>query len=148
MQNNITQFYEHDHDELEGYFQEFRDLKVKNYQSAKDSFEKFESGLQRHIAWEENILFPLFEEKTGMKDFGPTVVMREEHKQIKQYLKELYAKINQADPNTDSEERLLLDLLREHNEKEENILYPAIDHVTTDTERKIVFDSMGLVDKK
>lgn len=142
----IKVFYGHDHDELDGHFEEYRNLKRENYEKAKESFRKFESGLQRHIIWEEDILFPLFEEKTGMTNSGPTFVMREEHRQIKAYLKEICAKVEQNDLATDSEEQLLLDLLKAHNQKEENILYPAIDQVTSDGERVTVFQKMNIVE--
>lgn len=144
MQDNISQFYGHDHDELDGYFKGYCILKREDYEQAKEGFRKFESGLQRHIVWEENILFPLFEEKTGMNNSGPTFIMREEHRQIKEYLKQIYAKVEQNDPDTGLEEQLLLDLLKAHNQKEENILYPAIDQVTSDGEREIVFQKMNL----
>lgn len=140
--DKITPFYEHDHDELDGYFQEFRNLKNKNYSLAVKCFEKFQTGLLRHIVWEEDILFPLFEEKTGMKDHGPTFVMREEHRQIKEYLRGLDTKIEQKAPDTDSQEQLLLELLSAHNQKEENILYPAVDQITSREERERVFERM------
>lgn len=144
MQDNISQFYGHDHDALDGHFQEYRNIKHEDYEKAKKSFREFEAGLQRHIIWEEDILFPLFEEKTGMNNSGPTFVMREEHRQIKEYLKKIYAKVEQNDPDTDSEEQSLFDLLKSHNQKEENILYPAIDQVTSDGEREAVFERMNL----
>lgn len=138
----IMSFYAHDHDELDGYFKKFQELKNKNYPEAKEYFKKFKSGLQRHIAWEEDILFPLFEEKTGMTDAGPTFVMRQEHRQIEQTLEALHKKVQRQDPQSDMEEQLLLGILSEHNFKEENILYPAIDDAASDEERRKVFDRM------
>lgn len=140
----IASFYEHDHDQLDNYFQEYKKLKNTDYPQAKECFQNFESGLHRHIQWEEDILFPLFEEKTGMADHGPTAVMREEHKQIKEYLQEINKKVATEDVNTDNEEQLLEDLLGSHNQKEENILYPGIDEVISDSERENVFERMNL----
>jgi len=141
-QNKITSFYTHDHDELDGYFKEFQELKRQDYPQAKEYFNKFKFGLQRHIVWEEEILFLLFEEKTGMKESGPTEVMRQEHKQIAQYMEALHTKVQHQDPETDLEEQLLWNLLKQHNMKEESILYPAIDQLVSDKERQNVFGKM------
>jgi len=77
-------FYGHDHEELDDYLKQFQSLKRDYYAQAKPFFRKFKFGLQRHILWEEEIIFPIFESKTGMKDSGPTAVMRQEHVLIKE----------------------------------------------------------------
>ena len=38
--------------------------------SKKEAFKEFKLGLQRHIVWEEELLFPIWEEKTGMVEDG------------------------------------------------------------------------------
>lgn len=141
-EQKITSFYTHDHDQLDKYFQNFQGLKKKDYAQAKENFKKFKFGLQRHIVWEEEILFPLFEEKTGMKDGGPTEVMRQEHRQIEQALEALHKKVQRQDPKSDLEEDLVWGLLKQHNMKEESILYPAIDQFISDKERQNVFGKM------
>lgn len=141
-EKRITSFYTEDHDHLDEYFKNFQGLKRKNYTEAKENFKKFKFGLQRHIAWEEEILFPLFEEKTGMRDGGPTEVMRQEHRQIEQNMEALHKKVQRQYPESDLEEQLLWNLLKQHNTKEENILYPAIDQSVSDEERQNVFGKM------
>ena len=141
-EKRIAPFYTEDHDHLDEYFKNFQSLKRKNYAEAKENFKKFKFGLQRHIVWEEEILFPLFEEKTGMKTGGPTEVMRQEHCQIKALLEEVHKKVQRQDPESDQEEQLLWDVLKQHNHKEENILYPAIDRFISDEERQKVFGKM------
>lgn len=106
-EKKVTPFYKHDHDELDGFFLKFQELKNQDYPQAKEYFKKFKFGLQRHIVWEEEILFPLFEEKTGMKDCGPTAVMREEHRQIGEYLEAVHKKVQCNDPDSGEEEQLL-----------------------------------------
>lgn len=141
-EKKITPFYTEDHDKLDEYFQCFQKTKRRDYARAGECFEKFESGLRRHIAWEEEILFPLFEEKTGMTDGGPTFVMREEHRQIKALLEEVHKKVQRRDPESDQEEQQLFEVLKQHNYKEEAILYPAIDRAASDEEREAVFKKM------
>lgn len=137
----VSQYFEADHDRLDELFRNFQKLKTTDYPKAKEFFKEFKFGLQRHIVWEEDILFPLFEEKTGASS-GPTYVMRQEHREIGKQLEEIHKKVQVADPNSDAEERKLLDVLSLHNQKEENILYPAIDHCVTDMDTQEVFNSM------
>jgi iron-sulfur cluster repair protein YtfE (RIC family) len=46
-----------------------------------------------NLIWEENILFPLFEAKAGMRGSGPTAVMRAEHRRIGDCLEAIYQKV-------------------------------------------------------
>ena len=138
----ILDFYGHDHNELDDFFKKFKDLKHGDYAQAKPFFRKFKFGLQRHILWEEEYLFPIFETKTGMKDSGPTAVMRHEHVLIKEALEALHMKVQKNNPDSDAEEKVLTDLLISHNYKEENIIYPAIDKLTTAEEKQVLFKQM------
>src|SRR5579884_3385315 len=63
--------FAHDHDRLDELLETYRRLKRVDFDQAKQAFREFKFGLQRHIIWEETVLFPLFEEKTGMRDRGP-----------------------------------------------------------------------------
>lgn len=123
----ITTHFAADHDRLDALFTEFQALKRKDPAAAKEKFKGFLKGLTRHIVWEEDVLFPLFEQKTGMSDSGPTAVMRMEHRQIKGHLDAIHDKVRVADPDSDASEKALLEVLKDHNMKEEQILYPAID---------------------
>ena len=85
----IKSYFQRDHERLDNLFKEFQVTKACDIDSARKRFENFRRGLEQHMAWEENILFPLFESKTGMKYGGPTQVMRLEHEQLKTLLKSL-----------------------------------------------------------
>lgn len=138
----ISTFYEQDHDRLDELFKTFQKFKRSDFAKAKEAFKEFKFGLQRHIVWEEDLLFPLWEEKTGMCDGGPTFVMRNEHRQIAQLLEAIHDKVADQNPECDQEEQALLNLLGSHNMKEERVLYPAIDQVTNEEERESVFRNM------
>jgi regulator of cell morphogenesis and NO signaling len=114
---------------------------------SKEAFKEFKIGLQRHIVWEEELLFPMREEKPGMVEDGLTPVMRFEHSQIRQYLDAIHEEVEGRNPDTDREEQALLQLLGSHNRKEERALYPAIDNVTSAEERATVFSSMNAIPK-
>ncbi len=141
-QKTITVFFEQDHDQLDELFKTFQQLKRSDFVKAKEAFEAFKFGLQRHIVWEEDLLFPLWEKKIGRIEEGPTVVMRGEHRQIKQQLEAIHNKVSEQNPDSDKEEQTLLDILGSHNRKEERALYPAIDQVASLEDRETVFRDM------
>lgn len=144
-QQTISAFFEQDHDRLDELFKTFQQLKRSDFAKAKDAFKEFKVGLQRHIVWEEDLLFPLWEEKAGMSEVGPTFVMRNEHRQIGQQLEAIHDKVTEQNPETDQEEQALLNLLEAHNMKEERVLYPSIDQVTSVEERETVFQNINSI---
>lgn len=138
----IRTYYERDHDRLDELFAAFQRMKRSDFAKAKEAFKQFNVGLQRHIVWEEDLLFPLWEEKSGVSDGGPTCVMRAEHRQVGALLEAIHQKVATGDPASDQEEQRLLALLGSHNLKEERVLYPSIDQVTTREERERLFQRM------
>ena len=141
----ILEFMSVDHDRLDNKIKIYCTKKLVDIERAESIFLLFKSELERHITWEEDILFPVFERKTGTKDAGPTSIMRMEHTQIKNHLQEikrkLYAKKIQDPFN---EEVALFKILESHNQKEENILYPEIDNLTTEQEKELMIKQMSV----
>ncbi len=131
----IVDFMSKDHDRLDAIYAKFR--QEKDTAKARDLFSQFDTGLRAHISWEEEILFPPFEEKTGMRDVGPTAVMRMEHQQIKQFLQAIAGKIG---TDISAEAQGLENVLSAHNHKEENVLYPWLDQMLTAPEAKGLLD--------
>ena len=132
----ILEFMSVDHDRLDNKIRMYSTEKLVDIERAESIFLFFKSELERHIIWEEDILFPVFERKTGIKDGGPTSVMRMEHIQIKDHLQKIQRKLRAKkiqDPC--GEEVALFKLLESHNQKEENILYPGIDNLTSEQEK-------------
>lgn len=119
----IARFMEEDHDRLDALFVRFK----AGGPDAAGSFKEFAEGLRRHIKWEEELLFPPFEELTGMKDEGPTFVMREEHRSIKGVLDEMEKSLPGSLAQAQALAPRLLATLGDHNMKEEQILYPWLD---------------------
>jgi iron-sulfur cluster repair protein YtfE (RIC family) len=140
---NIQSVFADDHDHLDGLLADYDRLKGTAPDAAKQCFKEFKFGLQRHIVWEEQILFPLFERKTGMTQAGPTVVMRQEHRRIADRLEAIHAKVRAGDPDTDREIDALLEVLALHNQKEEAVLYPALDRLLTREEAAAAFEAMA-----
>lgn len=142
---SIQSAFAADHDRLDALFADFCQWQRSDCAKARELFKEFKFGLQRHIIWEETILFPLFERKTGMHHGGPTEVMRIEHRHIGECLEAIHQKVKAQDPDSDPEEQALLEALTVHNEKEETILYPALDRLLSDDEKAAAFEAMARV---
>lgn len=141
-EHTISAMFDEDHNRLDALFASFQKLKRTDFAKAKSAFLEFKTGLQRHVVWEEDVLFPLWEKKTGMTGGGPTIVMRLEHKEIGECLESIHRKVQAQNPESDREEQNLLDLLDRHNMSEEEVLYPAMDRVTSEEERETAFRAM------
>ena len=141
-EGKISVTFEQDHDRLDALFTAFQEQKRKDFAKAKEAFVAFKFGLQRHIVWEEDVLFPKWEENSGMAEGGPTQVMRTEHRMIGDCLEAIHHKVQAQDPESDQDDQRLLDILKSHNMKEERILYPSIDQVISDQERAELYQAM------
>lgn len=108
-------------------------------------FEAFRTASLLHFEREEAVLFPEFETRTGMHG-GPTYVMRAEHDQMRDSLNAMAAALQHRDAQTylNLSESLLM-LIRQHNMKEEQILYPMADQAL-DEIRADVLQAMQAVD--
>lgn len=125
-----------DHDRLDALeAAAFEKRALGDLQLACDLYAEFAAGLKRHIGFEEQLLFPAFEEKTGMPPTaGPTAVMRAEHREIEALLGEIEAGIADAAAPVESLRRSFHAVLGDHNVKEEQILYPTTDHLLGEEE--------------
>ncbi len=141
----ILEFMSIDHDKLDNKIKMYSAEKLVDIEQAESIFLFFKNELERHIIWEEDILFPVFEKKTGIKDGGPTSVMRMEHIQIKNHLQEIKIKLHAKKiQNPCKEEVALFKMLETHNQKEENILYPGIDNLTSEQEKEQLIKQMSV----
>ncbi|MCC2641575.1 MAG: uncharacterized protein K0S45_1988 [Nitrospira sp.] len=141
-ESKISVTFEQDHERLDGLFASFQQQKRQDFARAKEAFAEFKLGLQRHILWEEELLFPKWEENSGMAEGGPTQVMRTEHRLIADCLEAIHQKLQAQNADSDKDEQRLLELLKAHNMKEERILYPSMDQVISDEERTMLYRAM------
>lgn len=91
---------------------------------------EFLSRITAHIAVEERLLFPAFEERTGMRGGGPTAVMTAEHRAMEALFDEMRAAVagNDADAYLRASGQMM-EILDQHNQKEEMMMYPMLDRV-------------------
>ncbi|ODU10240.1 MAG: hypothetical protein ABS84_05160 [Rubrivivax sp. SCN 71-131] len=89
---------------------------------------EFLKRLQRHIDQEEQLLFPAFEERTGMREGGPSVQMKMEHDDMRPILEQMHAAVAAKDAaGYQKASKALFDILVPHNQKEEQMMYPMLD---------------------
>ncbi|MDH3974426.1 MAG: hemerythrin domain-containing protein [Deltaproteobacteria bacterium] len=105
---------------------------------AMELLRAFDLGMKRHLGEEENVLFPLFTEATGMVG-GPVQVMTMEHEQMRGVLSQMQEALDANDLETAiANGDTMVILMQQHNVKEEGILYPMIEqHAPGDSEETI-----------
>ena len=137
----ISDYMNKDHKHCDDAFARAEDMAAaKDWTGLARDGGTFLREMERHIGIEENLLFPAFEERTGMTS-GPTEVMRMEHAQMRGMFVQMRAAIQAKD----AEQYLgmaqtLLILLQQHNAKEESMMYPMLD-------RSLGEDARALVDQ-
>lgn len=141
-ENRIKTYFEKEHGRMDELFKNFQQFKRSDPPKAQKCFAEFRSCWLQHMDWEEKIIFPLFEKKTGSD--SSTQAMRMEHLQIKRQLESMSHKV-EAQAESDQEEAQLLSVLLDHHRQEEKTLYPAIDEVLSEEEIETVFTRMRAV---
>ena len=88
---------------------------------------KYVEAMEHHFTMEEQVLFPAFEEQTGIIQ-GPTMIMKSEHRQMRGLMAQLQHAMERRDESEylDTSETLLI-MMQQHNMKEEGMLYPMSD---------------------
>ncbi|MEY3220871.1 MAG: hypothetical protein RIT27_2228 [Pseudomonadota bacterium] len=126
----ITLLLTEQHDVCDALFAQAEQAVAKqDWTQASAHFNAFQAATVQHFNREEQVLFPAFEKVSGHSE-GPTAVMRFEHTQMR----DLFLQMKNALDQQDSDEYLglsesLLMLIRQHNAKEEQILYPMSDRI-------------------
>lgn len=124
----VYPFFSQDHRECDSAWVALEQA-ASNSQLAetRDLWEQFRTRMERHFRMEEEVLFPAFENATGMHG-GPTEVMRIEHKQLRSLLAQIGQRVESGDLGgvLDHGDTLMM-MIAQHNAKEENMLYPMAD---------------------
>lgn len=106
---------------------------------------EFLRRLRQHIEVEEQVLFPAFEERTGMVEAGPSKVMRIEHEQMRPILEQMEAAVAARDgAGYQRSSKALLDILLPHNQKEEQMMYPMLDETAGGDAQALLADAKAM----
>jgi uncharacterized protein (DUF2249 family)/hemerythrin-like domain-containing protein len=135
QRRRVTEALRWDHERLHRLEERaFAALLAGDRKKARSLYAAFHHGLNRHIRFEEELLFPVFEVKAGLPHGGPTAVMRAEHREIRMLLEELVRAVDDGPTEVEEQRQALHGILREHDRKEESILYPGTDEMLTEAE--------------
>lgn len=139
---SITGYLQSDHRRLDAIVPDVERLaEAGDFATAAARFAEFVCGLGWHIDVEEQVLFPFFEAKTGMSG-GPTVVMRAEHRDIRDRMDGVTRALETRQlPDVRGALGELMTLLSSHNLKEERMLYPMTDRAIDTVEAQERFVS-------
>jgi len=128
--DEITQGFTADHHRCDDSFVALEQaLSQGNWDAARQAGERFLTAMSHHFLVEEEQLFPAL----GGFAAGPVQVMRMEHTQMRQLFSQLADGLTRGDQSAclDVTETLLM-IMRQHNMKEEHILYPMADQSLDD----------------
>lgn len=116
-----------DHDRLDDLLRETKEaLRRGEPAGAAERFAAFRAGLERHMAAEEEVVFPEIERTAGTAAHGQLQVMVAEHGELRRRIDEVAAALAADPPPADRTARIavLTALLAAHNGKEESLVYP------------------------
>ena len=122
----LASFFAQDHQDCDARWAELEEhLDGADEAAAQKLWQAFDNGMRRHLAMEEEVLFPAFDSRSGMGGGGPTAMMRMEHQQMRALLDQIGALITAGETGEalDVGDTLLM-LIQQHNIKEEGMLYP------------------------
>lgn len=103
-----------------------------------------------HHAKEEDSLYPLGEKRGIPKDGGPIGVMLAEHDEGRKLRKSMLEASKDLDKDFErfrESARSLVALLRQHIDKEDNILYPMIDSVLNNKDKEEVLEEFERIEE-
>lgn len=136
---DITDFMSADHRRCDDEFAAAETAVDKeNWEEADDRLTAFVTDTERHFRMEEEVLFPAFEEATGMT-MGPTQVMRMEHQQMRQLMEDMkQALADRARDTFLGYSETMLMLMQQHNAKEEQMLYQMADQSLAGKQEQLI----------
>jgi hemerythrin-like domain-containing protein len=111
---------------------------TEDWASVSQSFDEFVTHLKRHMALEEEVLYPAYEAAPEAPQ-GPTMALREEHDRIARLVRDLSLLLRTRDSEQTLESLVYLEnLLIKHHEKEEDIFLPMASHILRDRREELL----------
>jgi hemerythrin-like domain-containing protein len=126
----------HDHERLWALLVAAADsLEAGRPKTARRRFRAFREAFERHVRVEEEVLFPLFEVRVGLVG-GPTVLMRDEHRQMADRVQTMAQAVETADQTAfASARKAFSETFRRHTAKEERFLYTTLERLLSSPQR-------------
>ncbi len=135
---SISEFFATDHDEIDALLAA---VPFGAPQEALPLLREFDRRLERHIRWEEEILFPTAAEAAPFLGGGPIPVMLAEHEAVRGAKAAAVKALERGDAAAARRAvSTLTACLTPHNDKEEGILYPACDEALSPVEAEVLLN--------
>lgn len=140
------------HRRLDGLFLDHQlALLVLDLARARAALQRYENELLVHIKDEEELLIPLYDHRTTNVPGGAVELFTGEHTKLKGFVAEFYRTLDELDGKPESElkrgviglfdrEAVCKGLTEHHHAREESILFPWLNRVTSDDERARLLD--------
>jgi hemerythrin-like domain-containing protein len=142
------------HQQLDELFLEHqRALLRLDLARAAELLDRYAGELLAHIRDEEALLMPLYQERVTAPTGGATEIFFGEHEKLRQFLALFRQEMENLRQVADLErgalflidsQHLFKRLLVHHDTRERKILYPLLDEVTTEIEKKEIFERLEL----
>jgi hemerythrin-like domain-containing protein len=120
----------HEHSLYEDLLSRCQDaVEIEDWAGADLTFRELVTHLKRHMALEEEVLYPAYEAAVEAPQ-GPTKALREEHDQVVRLVRDMMRVIKTRD--SDHVLECLVHLEKQmikHHEKEEDIFLPMASHI-------------------
>jgi iron-sulfur cluster repair protein YtfE (RIC family) len=133
------------HNELDAmFFAHQAALLYFEFEQALSLLKQYENALLTHMRDEEEVLFPVYEERAEIVKGGKIQFFLDEHYKMSKYVELLKDEIAilPNEPNTEAKLIWIFDresfykrLCDHHDKRETDILYPELDRVTTAAEK-------------
>ena len=139
LHGGLAFFFEQDHRDCDARWIDVEELlDAEDIEMAQAAWHKYDASMRRHIAMEEEVLFPAFDAKSGTAGSGPVAVMKLEHRQMEGLLEQIGEAMDagRAEQAMELGDTLLM-LVQQHNDKEEGMLYPAAENLLTSDWEKL-----------
>ena len=132
-----SQVLSSDHREIDRTFEEFQATPPAATGRRTELFDRFATDLRRHIAVEEQLLFPVFGEGEPSRRLLVDLML-DEHRRIEEVLQEIHRRLDTGPASTGDLESELLNVLWAHNAREEESVYPWFDaHLSSQQARTV-----------
>ena len=141
-----------EHIDLEYLFEKHqRALVSRDIAESLAAIQAFERGLLQHIAFEDDVLLPLYAAK-GAEEGGTLSIFHAEHRKLREMAEDLVRQSLALERSSDllgsileilDHEALFKGLFSHHAVREENLLFPALEARTTQGEREKVLKQAG-----
>lgn len=125
----LGEFYQRDHARLNSLWAGFLFLRSEGADAARDAFAAFRQGLERHMSWEDDLLFEELARRIDERGKLLTDLLTWEHQGLRRWLGRLAPSPSTIGLESDLQFTAFAGTLAGHNRREERVIYPLVDRL-------------------